>query len=83
MSHYDRSMAELVCKGCGERHSMRTRQIFNPEQYVMMAERFALEHRGCEKFTNQAEAKRELLWRRLCKVMDAPTRTRRMRHATA
>lgn len=84
MSYYDREMSELRCAGCGESHPMFTRQIFNPERYVQVAERFSQEHKDCAKFRNQAKAKAALMWRRVCAIMDGPTEQRRyLRRARA
>lgn len=76
MSHYDRTMETLCCKGCGETHLMRTALIFNPERYVMAVERFSQEHKDCEKFKNMMKAKAVLMLRRLTALMDAPAASR-------
>ena len=67
MSAYDRSMAELTCKGCGETVLTWTRLIYNPERFVMAAENFAAEHRDCAKFKDPVRARNALRWRRLCR----------------
>lgn len=81
MANSDQSLTQLECKGCGERHLMRTRQIFNPELYVRAAEKFANEHKDCAKFPTRAKAKAALVWRRLCNLMDAPAAARRRARA--
>lgn len=70
MSQLDTQLHCLHCKGCGERIALR-RVLYNPEQFVMLAERFAQEHRDCLKFKNVRKAKAALRWTRICALMEA------------
>lgn len=74
MSFYDRSMSVLACKGCGERHPIRTRVSYNPYQFTALVERFAQEHRFCERFRNPRKARAALRWMREMRKWNAQER---------